>query len=460
MANTAPLGGTRDFLPRDAQRRAYVVRVIEEVYQSYGFAPLMTPALERLDTLLGKYGEEGDQLIFRVLKRGEDLERALTTDTDGRAADLLSDAGLRYDLTVPLARVVAEYRGQLPRIFKRYQIQPVYRADRPARGRWREFYQCDIDVIGSASPLVEAEVISAAATVLTRLGFGGTGSFVIRLNHRGVLRGLMDVAGVDPALEATTLTAIDKLDKIGLKGVGRELAQRGLPSARTTALLDLLTAGQEATGSVSDVLAWLDAVLAPSVVGHASVANLRAITSYTAAGPAADHVRLDPFVARGLSYYTGAIFEIALPGLAGSGGAGGRYDDLLGMFADQSIPACGFSLGLERLLLLMDERRLFPERLAGQPEVLVTVFDAQTAPGSAALASRLRVAGLRVDLYPDAGGYGRQFKYAEARGIPYAALVSPREITAGVVAMKNLITGTQEDVPADEVATWVAHRLS
>ncbi|MGL4650567.1 MAG: ATP phosphoribosyltransferase regulatory subunit, partial [Caldilineaceae bacterium] len=215
--NTEPLSGMRDFLPLDVLRRSYVVGVIERVYQSYGFEPLQTPTMERLSTLLGKYGEEGDQLIFRVLKRGDKLEKALA---DHPSEDSVADAGLRYDLTVPLARVVAEYRDKLPRIFKRYQIQPVYRADRPAKGRYREFYQCDLDIVGSTSPLVEAEVLAAGAQVLAELGFGD--GFAVRLNHRGVLHALMEVAGVPAALEGEALVAIDKLDKIGMEGVRAE----------------------------------------------------------------------------------------------------------------------------------------------------------------------------------------------------------------------------------------------
>ena len=227
--NTAPLSGMRDFLPLDVLRRNYVIDVIERVYQSYGFEPLETPAMERLSTLLGKYGEEGDKLIFRIMKRGDKLEDALRNDP---TVDSVGDAGLRYDLTVPLARVVANYRNELPRVFKRYQIQPVFRADRPAKGRYREFFQCDVDVIGSASQTVEAEVLNAGAQVMEELGFSGEGAFMLRLNHRGILRGLMETAGVQPDLEDSALVAIDKLDKIGLDGVAAELTRRRLAPLR------------------------------------------------------------------------------------------------------------------------------------------------------------------------------------------------------------------------------------
>ncbi len=467
--NTAPMSGTRDFLPLDVLRRDYVIATIERVYQSYGFEPLETPALERLDTLLGKYGEEGDQLIFRALKRGQELQRVL--DSDGAPTEnTLADAGLRYDLTVPLARVVAEYRHRLPRIFKRYQIQPVYRADRPAKGRYREFYQCDVDIVGSASQTVEAEVISAVAQILRDLGFAdpiGVGlnpmeqsersaGFAVRLNHRGVLRGLMEIAGVPADLEGSALVAIDKLDKIGLDGVRRELDERGLDPAAAALLLGTMA---EAPDTNAATLAWLSSLLEPSEAGRHGVADLRQVVEYAAYGPAAPHLRVDPYLTRGLSYYTGAVFEIAFPGFSGSGGGGGRYDNLIGMFSGQNVPACGFSLGLERILLLMEERELFPERLAGQPQALVTRGDESTTGASLALAQRLRAGGLRVDLYPDADGYGKQFKYATGRGIRYALLLGARELERDVVAVKDLDSGDQEDVPSGEIVSWMSERV-
>ncbi len=438
--NTAPLSGMRDFLPLDVLRRDYVIDVVRRVYQRYGFEPLETPTMERLTTLLGKYGDEGDQLIFRVLKRGEKLARALENQPSENS---VSDAGMRYDLTVPLARVVAEYRGQLPRFFKRYQIQPVYRADRPAKGRYREFYQCDVDIVGSRSPLVEAEVIAAGAEVLQELGFRGPERFSVRLNHRGVLRGLMEAAGVPQTLENDALVAIDKLDKVGIEGVRKELAERGIAEDAAEALLAFMAAVPPTN---QETLAWLADLLADSEVGSAGVAVLEQVMAYSQAGPAAPHLRIDPYLARGLSYYTGPIFEIEFPGLSGSGGGGGRYDELVGMFSGQTIPACGFSLGLERIILIMEEQGMFPERLSGQPQVLVTQFDESTAIASLALAHRLRRDGLRVDLYPDLDRYGKQFKYADERGIRYALLVSPRELEAGVVAIKDLVTGEQIDV--------------
>jgi histidyl-tRNA synthetase len=358
---------------------------------------------------------------------------------------------------VPLARVMAEYRAQLPRYFKRYQIQPVYRADRPAKGRYREFFQCDVDVAGSTAQTVEAEVIAAVAEVLQALGFQGRAGFAVRINHRAILRGLMEVNGIPAAQEGATMVAIDKLDKIGLEGVRRELGERGIAAAAVASLLEAMQAAPTANEAA---LAWLTDLLAPSATGSQGVAELRQVLAYAEFGPAAAHLQVDPFLARGLSYYTGPIFEIEFPGLSGSGGGGGRYDDLVGMFSGQSIPACGFSLGLERILLLMEERGMFPARLAGEPQVLVTQFDASSVGASFTLAHRLRAAGLRVDLYPDFDRYGKQFKYAEERRIRYAALVSPREIAAGVVAIKDLVTGEQVEMAVETVAAWVMERVN
>ncbi len=445
---TKPISGARDFLPLDVLRRNYVIDVIERVYQSYGFEPLDTPVMERLDTLLGKYGEEGDQLIFRVAKRGAKLQRALA---DTPTEDDIADAGLRYDLTVPLARIVAEYSNQLPRYFKRYHIAPVYRADRPAKGRFREFYQCDLDVVGSSSQLVEAEVLNAGAQVLQELGFRGRdeSGFRLRLNHRGVLRGLMEVTGVPAELESDALVAVDKLDKIGLEGVEKELGARGLDQEATTALLELMAAAPEDTDAA---LCWLEEKLAGSASGAQAVAELKNVVALTQTGPAGAHILIDPYLARGLSYYTGPIYEIEFPTLSGSGGAGGRYDDLIGMFSNRSIPACGFSLGLERILLIMEERGLFPKKLAGQPQVLITNFDRETLAENVELAHALREAGLRVDLYPDNDNLGRQFRYAEDRNIPVALLLGGDEMAAGTVTVKNLINGEQETVARAKVA--------
>jgi histidyl-tRNA synthetase len=387
------------------------------------------------------------------MKRGDKLAQALQEEP---TEDSVGDAGLRYDLTVPLARVVAQYRNDLPRVFKRYQIQPVYRADRPAKGRFREFFQCDVDIVGSTSQTVEAEVLAAGAQVLQDLGFGAQHPFALRLNHRGVLRGLMETAGVPAHLEDSALVAIDKLDKIGVESVRSELEARGLSPQAAGQLLQTMEDAPQ--GNVA-LLGWLSDLLEGSASGAKGVAELKQVVHYSTHGPAADFLRVDPYLARGLSYYTGPIFEVEFPGFAGSGGGGGRYDELVGMFSGQTIPACGFSLGLERILLLMEEQSMFPERLAGQPQMLVTQFDESTVGAGFALAQRLRAAGWRVDLYPDTDRYGRQFRYADERRIRYALLVSPREIEAGVVAVKDLATGNQVDVSAGELEEWLRRHV-
>src|SRR3954465_4109249 len=321
--HTGPARGMRDFLPEDVRRRQYVIDLVRRTYERYGFQGLETPALENIETLMGKYGEEGNKLIFKVLRRGEH-------DSSGE-----TDLALRYDPTVPLARVVAEHRGKLPRFFKRYQIQPVWRADRPSRGRFREFYQCDVDAIGSTSPVVEAEVCSAVSDVLQELGFA---DFVIRINHRGLLRGMLDTFGVPGALHDQALVAVDKLDKIGREGVKAELAARGIGEAAAERLLTAFdhpaAGGAEPDPAAHEsVVAWAREQVGDHPEGLAAVANLTEILRLCRSTSAAAHVTLDASLARGLSYYTGAIMETAVPDLAGSLGGGGRYDGLIGMFS-------------------------------------------------------------------------------------------------------------------------------
>ena len=411
----------RDFLPEDVRRREYVIDVIERVYQRYGFEPLETPAVENLETLMGKYGEEGNQLIFKILKRGEH-------EATGQA-----DLALRYDLTVPLARVVAEHRAKLPKFFKRYQIQPVWRADRPARGRFREFYQCDVDSLGSMSPVVEAEVCAAVSDALTELGFQ---DFVIRINHRQLLTAILETAGVGLALHGEALVALDKLDKIGREGVAKEFEARHVDAAAGQKLLSVF-AGSPTIGDV-------ESFIGSHETGRAAIANLKAIFELSAGTPAAGRLRFDPSIARGLSYYTGAIMEINVPNFAASLGGGGRYDNLVGMFSGDTIPACGFSLGLERILVLMTEHNMFPPELALNPaDVMVAAFDAAGMPHAMALADGLRRRNLRVFVYPEPDKIGKQIKYAESRGIPCVAMLGENEIQRGEVTIKHLATRQQ-----------------
>jgi histidyl-tRNA synthetase len=453
----------RDFLPADVRRREYVIRRIREVYERYGFEPLETPAVENIETLLGKYGEEGNQLIFKILKRGEH-------ERTGEA-----DLALRYDLTVPLARVVAEYGDRLPKFFKRYQIQPVWRADRPARGRFREFYQCDVDSIGSRSAVVEAELCAAASDALVRLGFD---NFVIRLNHREALTGVLDRAGVDAGKHADAVIALDKLDKIGAEGVAKEFASRGISDEAGLMLLRFFD-GLAALGRPAELVADENAdaqhaafneaalgCLLEFVGSHergaAGVENLREILRLADAAGAGARIRLDPSLARGLSYYTGAIMEISVPDLSGSLGGGGRYDNLVGMFSGREVPACGFSLGLERIIVVMTERGMFPADLVETPaDVLVTVWDEDSTADALALARELRAAGLRVDVYPEARDkVGRQFKYASARGVPVVVVAGPEERAQGLVALKDMRTGEQRNIARTDAAASVRASLT
>ena len=445
--STQPARGMRDFLPGDLRRREYVVGVVRDVYERYGFEPLETPAVENIDTLLGKYGEEGNKLIFKILKRGEH-------ESSGQA-----DLALRYDLTVPLARVVAQYQSELPKFFKRYQIQPVWRADRPARGRFREFYQCDVDVVGSGSLMVEAELCAAAADVLIRLGFQ---DFVIRLNHRQLWTGLL--GGIPREKHTDVLVAFDKMDKIGPSGVSDELVARGIPFSEVSPLLGFFEAAasdklvvhnstSEPRGEFNQELLERLRQQIGKGDGDRPLDQLAEILQLCEESPARNKIKIDPSLARGLSYYTGAIMEINVSDMPGSLGGGGRYDNLIGMFLGRDIPACGFSLGLERILVVMSERTMFPESVGrGSSDVMVTVWNHDTRVDAVALASMLRAAGLRVDLYPEPDKIGKQFKYASSRGVPFVTVVGDDERARGEVTVKNMRTGEQNSLKRNEVA--------
>ncbi|MEO5859194.1 MAG: histidine--tRNA ligase [Pyrinomonadaceae bacterium] len=444
MSKTNPARGMRDFLPADVRKRNYVINIIKEVYESYGFEPLETAAVENLDTLMGKYGEEGNQLIFRILKRGEKLD----IDT-AKSQNDLSDLALRYDLTVPLARVVANNKNDLPKFFKRYQIQPVWRADRPARGRFREFYQCDVDAIGSASMAVEGELISAVSTILKRLGFD---DFVVRLNHRKVLADILDTADIPSNLQSEALVAIDKLDKIGPDGVAAELAQRGISENASAMLLEIFEHTEKIIGEGKDVNRTIVSNLI-NIVSNEVLTEIGQVLRFADGCP----VQLDPSLARGLSYYTGAIIEVNVPDLPGSLAGGGRYDGLIGMFGKEQIPACGVSLGLERILVVMDERGMFPPEIAQSTpaDVLVTIWSEETIDESLKLANELRQEGLRVTVYPEADKFGKQLKYADSIRVPYVCVVGESEMDKGKVTLKDMRSGEQRSLPRKELASGI-----
>ncbi|HKO60005.1 MAG TPA: histidine--tRNA ligase [Pyrinomonadaceae bacterium] len=457
---TQPARGMRDFLPAEVRCREYVISIVKQVYERYGFEPLETPAVENIETLLGKYGEEGNQLIFKILKRG-------VHEASGEA-----DLALRYDLTVPLARLVAEYRNQLPKFFKRYQIQPVWRADRPARGRFREFYQCDVDVLGSRSMVVEAEICSAASDVLTNLGFK---DFKVKLNHRLVLNGLLDQAGVPAAKQGDALVALDKMDKTGPEGVAKELIARDVPGDAAVKLMrffeglagaqhaaDLMDLGTEDAANNSGVLGRLVEFIGPHEQGAKGVDELRQIIQLSTASGTGSRIKLDPTLARGLSYYTGAIMEISVKDLPGSLGGGGRYDNLVGMFAGEDIPACGFSLGLERIIVVMTEREMFPADLTSSPaDVLVASLGEEFLSDAVAVATLLRKEGIRVSLYPEPVNKPQKaLVYADAQKIPVAILIGEDEHNHGFVTVRNLLTRNQEKPERGRAADVVRAMLN
>jgi histidyl-tRNA synthetase len=449
--STKPPSGMRDFLPAELLRRRHVIAIIQRIYEAHGFVPLETPTIENLDTLLGKYGDEGDQLLYRLLHRRDALRRPLEqARAEGRSPEEseLADQGLRYDLTVPLARVVAQY-GELPKYFKRYQIQPVWRADRPGKGRFREFYQCDVDITGTQSRIAEAEVCSAVASVLDSLGFT---DYAIRLNHRELLRAIIRAAGIAAEFEGTALVAVDKLDKIGRDGVIGELEQRGIAREAADRLLAILDTGEN--GNVEELARLREAV---DDGGKQALAELAELLELCAHNPAGPRLQIRADLARGLSYYTGPIFEIAVADLAGSLGGGGRYDGLVGMFGRQPVPAVGFSIGLERILVVMEQRGMFP-KLALGPDLLLCWMG---VPGAELLrvATMLRSQGLRVEVFPEQAKLGKQLQYADAQGVEarFVGILGEKELEAGTLAIKHLASGRQETAALGEITPgWLA----
>lgn len=443
----------RDFLPADVRKRDYVIGIIKEVYESYGFEPLETPAVENIETLMGKYGEEGNQLVFKILKRGEKLrgsrEARVESQEQATLDHSLADLALRYDLTVPLARVVANNKNNLPKFFKRYQIQPVWRADRPARGRYREFYQCDVDAIGSSSMVVEGELISAISEILKRLGFN---DFTIRLNDRQVLTDILETAGVPSELHTDALVAVDKLDKVGFDGVAEELRNRGISDQSSQMLTEIFVQTQEILNQEKDVNRTIVANLI-NIVGDETLTRFGQILKYSGKAP----ILIDPSLARGLSYYTGAIMEVNVPDLAGSLAGGGRYDGLIGMFGKEQIPACGFSLGLERILVVMEERGMFPPEIAesAPADVMITIWNDDSVGESLQLASELRASGLRVTVYPEADKLGKQIKYADSIKVLWVCVLGETEIAGGKVTLKNMTSGEQFTFDRSDVAIQI-----
>jgi len=412
--------GMRDILPTDMRKRRQVMQTIQRVFERFGFAQLETPAVERIETLMGKYGEEGNQLIFRILARGEAGKQGKT------------DLALRYDLTVPLARVVA-MNQQLELPFKRYQMQPVWRADRPQKGRFREFYQCDVDVVGSENRIAEVECITIVSEALLALGFK---QFVIRLNDRRILRAMVEQ--MDAAeRETDVLVAIDKLDKIGEAGVRKLLLEQNFTESQVDRLFYMLN-----TGNIDDV----DEILQ----------ELKQIQEWAyAMGVSSERLKIDFTLARGLNYYTGPVFETVLTDAnIGSVSGGGRYDGLIGMFCKRDIPAVGVSLGLERLITIMEERNMFDET-NGNTAAWITVFNEEMTVDSLQVASRFREAGINTVVSMRKGKLGKQFKDANKANTRWVVVIGPDDKQAGLILLKDLQDGTQRSVSVDEAITLI-----
>lgn len=445
-APTKPVSGMRDHLPAAALTRREAFRRVENAFAAHGFVPLETPAMERLSTLLGKYGEEGDQLIYRVLHRGGRLARALGRDPV-EPGDL-SELGLRYDLTVPLARVTAEYRSQLPAVFRRYQIQSVWRADRAQRGRFREFTQCDADIVGSSSLVADAEALVVLEAALSALGFS---DFTILLNHRELLRALIGASGIPADSEPETLVVLDKIGKIGREAVETELG--GLVAVgpdRARRLLDLVPDDAEDRDGDLERLRQLAGAL-PEGPGRSAASDLIGLFDVLdgALGKTAP-IRFSPSLARGLSYYTGPIFEVVAAGGAGSLAGGGRYDGLVGMFSGRDTPAVGFSLGMERILMLLEESGTFSVEGAA-PQAMLCPLPGIAVRDALRVARILRAAGVRLDVQVDSLKLGKQLGRAVAAGLPFALILGPDELAEGRCTVRNLETGEQRTVPLAEV---------
>ncbi|WBL43663.1 histidine--tRNA ligase [Algoriphagus halophytocola] len=435
--------GTRDFGPIQMARRNFILDSIKETFQLFGFSQIETPAMENLNTLTGKYGDEGDQLLFKILNSGDYLKKVSDADlTAGYQTTLpkVSEKGLRYDLTVPFARFVVMNRNELSFPFKRYQIQPVWRADRPQKGRYREFYQCDADVVGTDSLLCEAEIILMIRSVFKKLKLE---DYSIKINNRKVLTGISEAIG-EAGKEGPLCVAIDKLDKIGWEKVKEELSERGFGTSSIEKLAPLVHLEADQAGTLS----FLKEFLASSEVGLEGVRELEEVFQILKAmGESLDFVDLDIMLARGLSYYTGAIFEVKVNHVSiGSVSGGGRYDNLTGVFGLKGVSGVGFSFGVDRLYDVLEELGLFPDDQLQSTKVLLAHFDAQAYSYAMGLLQKIREAGIKAELYPDVTKMKKQLDFASKKAIPYVAICGDEEIKTGTVSLKNLDTGEQEQL--------------
>lgn len=444
--------GTRDFSQVEVQQRNYIMAVIKKHFECYGFMPIETPSFENSETLLGKYGEEGDRLIFKVLNNGAYLDKVdptlLSDKIETAITPLISNRALRYDLTVPFARYVVQHQNDITFPFKRYQMQPVWRADRPQKGRFREFTQCDADVVGSTSLLQEVELIKLYDAVFTDLKLTGC---TIKINNRKILAGIAQVIGADDKLIDFTV-ALDKLDKIGVEKVKEEMAAKGIPNDA----IEKLNPVFNLTGDYASKLHVMSSLLADSDVGMLGIEELKYVQQHLDKLPLETAViDLDITLARGLNYYTGCIFEVAAPAgvQLGSVGGGGRYDDLTGIFGLNGVSGVGISFGLDRIYLALEELNLFPDSTRSGVQVLFINFgEVETAYCLGAL-FRFRESGIKAEIYPEAAKMKKQMTYADRNEIPYVILAGEDEIAKAVYTLKNMKTGEQQAVTTDEIIT-------
>jgi histidyl-tRNA synthetase len=446
MASKASIPkGTRDFSPIEVSKRNYIISIMRTHFEKFGFQPIETPSFENSDTLMGKYGEEGDRLIFKILNSGDYLAKADSIALENKESNKLtasiSEKALRYDLTVPFARYVVQHQNEIEFPFKRYQIQPVWRADRPQKGRFREFYQCDADVVGSISLWQEVELVQLYDAVFTNLGLEGV---TIKINNRKILSGIAEVIGASDKLIDFTV-ALDKLDKIGEDGVKKEMIEKGISEEAIQKVQPLFSF----SGTIQEKIAQLSVLLINSVEGKKGIEELQFICNHVLQlGLQTAHLDLDVTLARGLNYYTGAIFEVTAPQVAmGSIGGGGRYDDLTGIFGLKNMSGVGISFGLDRIYLVLEELNLFPETVSSTVRFFFVNYGEEQAFEALQLIKKMREQGIKTEIYPDAAKIDKQFKHAERKGIPYVV----KEIYGQQLTVKNISNGEQKIVSIDEL---------
>ena len=444
--------GTRDFSPAEVVKRNYIFDTIKEVFHLYGFQPIETPAMENLSTLMGKYGEEGDKLLFKILNSGDFISKVpkelLDEKDSNKLTPKLSEKGLRYDLTVPFARFVVQHQHEITFPFRRYQVQPVWRADRPQKGRYREFFQCDVDVIGSDSLLNEAELVQIIDDVFTRLKI----NTVVKLNNRKILAGIAEIIGENERLTDITV-AIDKLEKMGLEKVNQELAEKGVSKVAIEKLQPILAL----KGDTSAKINQLESILANSEIGLKGVNELQSLFGYLARMELKTEVELDLTLARGLNYYTGAIIEVKTKDMdMGSICGGGRYDDLTGIFGLPGVSGVGISFGAERIYDVLDHLSLFPQESPEITRVLFVNFGEKEENYCLPVLAKLRQAGINSEIYPESAKMKRQMNYANRKEIPFVVLAGESEMAEQKFTLKNMETGEQNLVTAEELIKIVS----